>query len=100
MEKLISGALGGLGDRLFALASGLRLSKLMGRKPVLWWMKTDHCAAEFSDLFQPYDNLEVINTDLIKAPLPDTEIYRVSQKNLQIGRAFLWCNLFRIHFVT
>ncbi len=64
MKRIIMGREGGLGDRLFNLISGLRLAECTKRKPILWWPKTYHCEAEFSELFEPFQNLQTINKDI------------------------------------
>ncbi len=60
-KTLIFGTVGGIGDRLFCMAYGLRLARLMKRKPIFWWPKTNECDAEFKELFEPQKDLEIID---------------------------------------
>ncbi len=82
MKTVIFGADGGLGDRLFTMASGLRLAKLLGRKPIFWWAKTNFCKAKFEELFEPFNNLEVLDYNIDKILFSNTELY-IHKKNLK-----------------
>lgn len=51
MNTLICYATGGLGNRIFPLASALEYAKASNRKLYLYWPKDRSCNAEFADLY-------------------------------------------------
>lgn len=69
---LTVGCFTGLGDRLAALLSGAALAEATGRRLVVWWPRTVHCAAPFAELFQsPWPVAEVPECEVRALPLFD-----------------------------
>lgn len=64
------GASGGLGYRIFSFALGLRLSRLLKRELVFSWLNSPECAADFEDLFEPYENIKIVNTRIDERKVP------------------------------
>jgi len=51
--------LGGLCNRMRAIASGVHLAKEKGSDIIIYWHKNRDCFAHFSELFQPIENKQV-----------------------------------------
>jgi hypothetical protein len=74
---LTVGCFTGLADRLAALLSGASLAEATGRRLAVWWPRTVHCAATFSELFQsPWPVAEVPESEVRALPLFDLGVRR------------------------
>lgn len=70
MNTVICYATGGLGNRIFPLASAIEYSKISNRKLLLYWPKDIRCDAEFTDL---YDEEITLVDDTFLSNLNDDE---------------------------
>jgi hypothetical protein len=67
--SLTVGCPAGLANRLRVLVSGLAWEQLAGRRFALWWPRSAPCAAAFTDLFEPSQNVvEAGETEVMSLP--------------------------------
>ena len=72
-RKLYIHVLNGLGNRLRALASAFAVSQKTCRDLVVVWIPDFHCGARFEELFEPVDDVRVVDCE--PQGLSDTDFF-------------------------
>ena len=94
MKKLICYATGGLGNRIFPIASFIEFAKKSNRELYVYWPLDFRCGGHFSDLYS--DKLTFVDNDFLNSlPKQDTQVFcrfedSVSNDYNVYKRRFLW----------